>query len=171
MERGGARFRAEIARDFAMKKTGAQLSHVSKSGEVSMVDVSAKPVSVRAAKAAGKILLARETLALINENKVAKGNVLATARIAGIQAAKRVPELIPLCHQLLLQHVGIEFCEVAAGLEITCTVRTAGQTGAEMEALAGVSIAALTIYDMCKAVDKTMVISEVRLLSKTKREL
>jgi len=136
-----------------------------------MVDVSAKPISIRDAVAAGKILLARETMVLINEDKVAKGNVLATARIAGIQAAKRVPELIPLCHQLLLQHVAVDFSEGADGLEIRCSVRTVGQTGAEMEALAGVSVAALTIYDMCKAVDKTMTVTDVRLVSKTKSAL
>jgi len=147
----------------------AQLTHVRPDGEVSMVDVSQKPVSVRDAVASGKILLACETLALIGENKIAKGNVLATARIAGIQAAKRTAELIPLCHQLNLQHAEIEFFETGDGLEITCRVRTVAQTGAEMEALTGVSVAALTIYDMCKAVDKTMSIVDVRLVSKTKK--
>lgn len=146
-----------------------QLTHVRPDGEISMVDVSQKPVSVRDAVASGKILLARETLALINENKIAKGNVLATARIAGIQAMKRTAELIPLCHQLNLQHAETEFLETSDGLEITCSVRTIAQTGAEMEALTGVSVAALTIYDMCKAVDKTMRITDVRLVSKTKK--
>lgn len=153
-----------------MKKTAAALSHISETGEARMVDVSAKPVSVRDAMAAGIIRLAPATLILINENKMAKGSVLATARIAGIQAAKRTAGLIPLCHQLNLQHAEIEFRELADGLEIRCAVRTVAQTGAEMEALTGVSIAALTIYDMCKAVDKTMAVTDVRLVSKTKRE-
>jgi len=146
-----------------------QLSHLSESGEIRMVDVSQKPVSVRDATASAKIVLSRETLALIEENKIAKGNVLATARIAGIQATKRTAELIPLCHQLALQHAEVLFSESDSGLEITCTVRTIAQTGAEMEALTGASIAALTIYDMCKAVDKTMRVTDVQLLSKTKR--
>jgi cyclic pyranopterin phosphate synthase len=146
-----------------------RLTHIGPDGAASMVDVSQKPVSVREAEAAGKILLAPETLALIGENKIAKGNVLATARIAAIQAAKKTPDLIPLCHQLNLQHVEVEFSEADDGLEITCRVRTLAQTGAEMEALTGVSIAALTIYDMCKAVDKTMRIENLRLISKTKR--
>ena len=146
-----------------------QLSHLSESGEIRMVDVSQKPVSVRDATASAKIVLSHKTLALIEENKIAKGNVLATARIAGIQATKRTAELIPLCHQLALQHAEVLFSESDCGLEITCTVRTIAQTGAEMEALTGASIAALTIYDMCKAVDKTMRVTDVQLLSKTKR--
>lgn len=150
-------------------ETPKALSHVSAEGEVQMVDVSAKPVSFREAKAAGKIALQPETLRLIEGNQIAKGNVLATARIAGIQAAKRTAELIPLCHQLNLSAVEVDFQNVADGFEITSSVRTTGQTGAEMEALTAVSVAALTIYDMCKAVDKVMVISEVRLVSKSKR--
>jgi cyclic pyranopterin phosphate synthase len=147
------------------------LTHLDADGEINMVDVSQKPVMVRDAVASGKILLVHETLALIGENKIAKGNVLATARIAGIQAMKRTSELIPLCHQLNLQHAEVEFSEKSDGLEITCRVRTVAQTGAEMEALTGVSIAALTIYDMCKAVDKTMRVTDVRLVSKTKSAL
>ncbi|MEA3187158.1 MAG: cyclic pyranopterin monophosphate synthase [Chthoniobacter sp.] len=150
-------------------KTEARLTHLTADGEVIMVDVSQKALSVRDAIAEGKVMLAPATLALINDNKIAKGNVLATARIAGIQAAKRTAELIPLCHQLNLQHVEVGFREVNDGLEITCHIRTVAQTGAEMEALTAVSIAALTIYDMCKAVDKNMVIGEVRLISKTKK--
>ena len=105
---------------------------------------------------------------MIERNAIAKGNVLATARIAGIQAAKRTSELIPLCHTLLLQHVEVDFETGADGVLIRCEVRTVGRTGAEMEALAGVSVAALTIYDMCKAVDKQMQISSVTLDRKTK---
>lgn len=156
---------------FVIFKMSKQLTHIGENGEIRMVDVSQKAVSVRDAIASGKIRLTRETLALIGENKIAKGNVLATARIAGILAMKRTSELIPLCHQLNLQHAEIDFFEKDDGLEITARVRTVAQTGAEMEALTGVSIAALTIYDMCKAVDKTMVIGDVRLVSKTKREV
>jgi cyclic pyranopterin phosphate synthase len=118
--------------------------------------------------AAGTIRLRRETLDLISKNQIGKGNVFATARIAGIQAAKQTPQLIPLCHNLNLSHVEIEIGTTEAGLEVTCTARTTAQTGVEMEALTGVSIALLTIYDMCKAVDKEMEISDVRLLKKTK---
>lgn len=135
-----------------------------------MVDISGKPVSVRDAVASGRIMLAPETLASINEDRIAKGSVLATARIAGIQAAKKTPELIPLCHGLNLRHVAIDFRETGEGIEIFCSVRTIAQTGAEMEALTGVSVAALTIYDMCKAVDKAMRIDAIRLVSKSKRE-
>lgn len=133
-----------------------------------MVDVSAKPEFVRDARAEGLIRLTPETLLLIESNQIAKGNVLATARIAGIQAAKQTSGLIPLCHQLLLHHVEVEFQRVLEGLRIVASVRTIGKTGAEMEALTAVSVAALTIYDMCKAVDKEMVIDGVRLISKTK---
>ena len=135
-----------------------------------MVDVSAKPMSAREAIAAGRITLRRETLALIAENKIAKGNVFATARLAGIQAAKQTSQLIPLCHNLNLSHVELELISTGDGVEVKCTARTAAQTGVEMEALTGVSIALLTIYDMCKAVDKEMTIFDVRLLKKTKRE-
>lgn len=150
-------------------KIEARLTHLRPDGEIRMVDISSKPISVREAVAMGKITLTAETQALMGQNKIAKGNVLATARIAGIQAAKRTAELIPLCHQLLLNHVEIDFTTRADGIEILCTVRTIGQTGAEMEALTAVSLAALTIYDMCKAVDKNMTVSEVRLVSKTKK--
>jgi cyclic pyranopterin phosphate synthase len=136
-----------------------------------MVDVSAKPVSAREAKAAGRIALRPETLALISENKIAKGNVFATARIAGIQAAKQTSQLIPLCHNLNLSHLEVQLSPNETGVEVECTARTAAQTGVEMEALTGVSVALLTIYDMCKAVDKEMQISDVRLLSKTKRDV
>ncbi|MEP6686010.1 MAG: cyclic pyranopterin monophosphate synthase MoaC, partial [Verrucomicrobiota bacterium] len=112
-----------------------------------------------------------ETLELISKNQMAKGNVLATARVAGIQAAKQTAQLIPLCHNLALSHVEVMIDTISGGLEVRCTARTAAQTGVEMEALTGVSVALLTIYDMCKAVDKEMEISDIRLLEKTKRDV
>ena len=136
-----------------------------------MVDVSGKPETLRVAVATGTIFLQPSTLALIEGNGIAKGNVLATARIAGIQAAKQTSQLIPLCHTLLLQHVQIDFDVRPAGIGIRCEVRTIGRTGAEMEALTGVSIAALTIYDMCKAAEKTMRIGDLTLVHKTKAAL
>jgi cyclic pyranopterin phosphate synthase len=134
-----------------------------------MVDVSAKPQSAREAVAAGKIHLRAETLDLIAQNQIGKGNVFATARLAGIQAAKQTSGLIPLCHNLNLSHVEIELATESSGLEVKCVARTVAQTGVEMEALTGVAIALLTIYDMCKAVDKEMQITDIRLLEKTKR--
>ena len=148
-----------------------RLSHIAADGSAQMVDVSAKPLSAREAIAAGRIALRRETLALIAESKIAKGNVFATARLAGIQAAKQTSHLIPLCHNLNLSHVELDLISTDDGVEVKCTARTAAQTGVEMEALTGVAIALLTIYDMCKAVDKEMVISEIRLLKKTKRNV
>ena len=149
----------------------AQFSHIGEDGTARMVDVSAKPVSTREAIAAGRIKLRAETLALISENRIAKGNVFATARIAAVQAAKQTSHLIPLCHGLNLSHVDVKIEASGEGVEVTCTARTAAQTGVEMEALTGVSLALLTIYDMCKAVDKEMQISDVRLVSKTKRPI
>ncbi|MDQ3314694.1 MAG: cyclic pyranopterin monophosphate synthase MoaC [Verrucomicrobiota bacterium] len=136
-----------------------------------MVDVSGKPVSAREAIAAGRIALRPETLKLISENKIAKGNVFATARIAAVQAAKQTSKLIPLCHGLNLSHVDVDLSLGETAIEVKCTARTAAQTGVEMEALTGVSVALLTIYDMCKAVDKEMEITGIRLLKKTKRHL
>jgi cyclic pyranopterin phosphate synthase len=134
-----------------------------------MVDVSAKERSAREAVAAGKIHLRQETLDLIAQNQIGKGNVFATARIAGIQAAKETSRLIPLCHNLNLSHVEIDIAPSGPAMEARCTARTVAQTGVEMEALTGVAIALLTIYDMCKAVDKEMHITDIRLLEKTKR--
>src|SRR5881275_1400883 len=145
-----------------------QLSHVGADGRAQMVDVSAKPMSKRKAVASGKIQLQRDTIELITNDQIAKGNVLATARIAGIQAAKQTAQLIPLCHTLGLSHVELNLASGAAGVEATCIARTTAQTGVEMEALTGVSVALLTIYDMCKAVDKKMVIGDVQLMEKTK---
>ena len=136
-----------------------------------MVDVSAKPVLLREAVARGEIRLARATLKLIESQQVAKGNVLAAARLAGILAAKKTGDLIPLCHPLPLTHCEVKF-EIPQSrnrIVITASAKVAAQTGVEMEALTAVSVAALTIYDMCKAVDKTMRIGDIRLLSKTKR--
>ena len=134
-----------------------------------MVDVSAKALSKRTAVACGKIRLQRETLDLIANDEIAKGNVFATARIAGIQAAKQTDQLIPLCHTLPLGEVKIEIVTSNGGAQVKCTARTVAQTGVEMEALVGVTVALLTIYDMCKAVDKQMEISDVRLLQKEKK--
>ena len=147
----------------------AQLTHISSDGSAKMVDVSAKPVSHREAVAAGRIDLQPAMLELIAGDRVAKGNVFATARLAGIQAAKQTAQLIPLCHTLGLSHVEVGLTSDNRGVVATCTARTTAQTGVEMEALTGVSVALLTIYDMCKAVDKTMRIGDVHLVSKTKR--
>jgi len=146
-----------------------RLTHIAADGSARMVDVSVKPRSARTAIAAGKIRLRRETLELISQNKIAKGNVFATARIAGIQAAKQTAQLIPLCHTLPLSEVKIDIVASNDGAEVKCTARTVAHTGVEMEALTGVSIALLTIYDMCKAVDKEMKIGDIRLIEKTKR--
>src|SRR5690348_13496497 len=147
------------------------LSHIGADGRAQMVDVSAKPMSVRTAIASGKIRLQRKTLDLISKDQIAKGNVFATARIAGIQAAKQTAHLIPLCHTVPLSDVEIEVAASSAGAEVTCTARTIAQTGVEMEALTGVAVALLAIYDMCKAVDKKMEISEIHLIEKTKASL
>ena len=145
-----------------------ELSHVDEKGRARMVDVTAKDTTVREAVAAGKVKMRPSTLALIQSGGVSKGDVLAVARLAGIMAAKKTSDLIPLCHPLPLTGVMIEFVSHAeAGeIDIRATVKTVGQTGVEMEALTAVSIAALTIYDMCKAVDRLMTITEVRLLAK-----
>jgi cyclic pyranopterin phosphate synthase len=134
-----------------------------------MVDVSAKPYSFRTAIATGKIKIKPATASAISGNRIGKGNVFATAQIAGIQAAKRTAELIPLCHPLPLTNVEIDFAMKNGVVSATCSARTTAQTGVEMEALAGVAIALLTIYDMCKAIDKEMNISDVRLIKKKKR--
>src|ERR1700682_6523471 len=148
-----------------------RLTHVAGDGRAQMVDVSAKPLSARTAIATGKIRLQPETVDLISENRIAKGDVFATARIAGIQAAKQTPQLIPLCHTLPLSDVKIDIVTSLDGAEAKCTARTIAQTGVEMEALTGVAVALLTIYDMCKAVDKEMRMSDVQLVEKTKQNL
>ena len=149
------------------------LSHLNRQGEASMVDVSEKPVVLREATAQGEIRLRKDTVRLITAHRIAKGNVLATARLAGILAAKNTGSLIPLCHPLPLSHCEVTFeipksrnCIVIRG-----SAKTAAQTGVEMEALTAVSVAALTIYDMCKAADKKMRITNIELVSKTKKPL
>ncbi|HEY5914115.1 MAG TPA: cyclic pyranopterin monophosphate synthase MoaC [Verrucomicrobiae bacterium] len=148
-----------------------RLSHIDAQGDASMVDVSAKPVMLREAVARGEIRLQRSTIALINSHGLTKGNVLAAARLAGIMAAKKTGELVPLCHPLPLTHCEVNFAVPRSRdrIAITASARIAAQTGVEMEALTAVSVAALTIYDMCKAVDKSMRITGVHLVSKTKR--
>ena len=146
-----------------------KLTHTDTSGAASMVDVGDKPPLTREAVATSFIALAPATLKLIQENGMKKGDVLAVARIAGIQAAKQTQHLIPLCHQVPLTKAGVEFAFEDAGIRITAVAKCIGQTGVEMEALTAANIAALTIYDMCKAVDKEMVISELKLVSKTKK--
>ena len=145
------------------------LTHISRDGRAKMVDISRKPLSKRRAIARGDIRLQRETLELIAKDQIAKGNVFATARIAGIQAAKQTAQLIPLCHTLPLGQVSIDIVTSKDGAEVTCSADTVAQTGVEMEALVGVTVALLTIYDMCKAVDTEMAIMEVRLIEKTKQ--
>ena len=148
-----------------------RLSHLTRTGEARMVDVSAKPVVHREAVARGEIRLQAATLKLIESNAIAKGNVLATARLAGILAAKKTGELIPLCHPLPITHCEVTFAIPARRdrVVITASAKIAPQTGVEMEALTAVTVAALTIYDMCKAVDKAMDIRNVRLVKKTKQ--
>jgi len=144
-----------------------QLSHLDAQGRARMVDVSAKDVTDREATARGLVRMRPETLALISSGGLPKGDVLAVARVAGILAAKQTSALIPLCHPLPITSVAVDFdLEPDAGVGITATVRVSGRTGVEMEALTAVSVAALTIYDMCKAVDKEMVIDRVRLVHK-----
>ena len=147
-----------------------RLTHLDSEGRASMVDVSAKPAVRREAVATGKIVLAAETVKLVRSNGLKKGDVLCVARIAGIQAAKQTQLLIPLCHQIPLSKVQIEFDVQERAIWITATAITNAPTGVEMEALTAVSVAALTIYDMCKAVDKKMRIEGVKLLSKVKGE-
>lgn len=136
-----------------------------------MVDVTPKTESVRTATASGKILLSEETVAQISQNKMKKGNVLITAELAGVMAAKRTAELIPLCHNLLLTKVDVSAALLPNGVTVISTVKCVGQTGVEMEALTAVSCALLTVYDMCKAVDKKMIIEEIRLVKKEKVEV
>lgn len=146
-----------------------RLSHLNPKGEAHMVDVSAKPVTQRSARAEGFVAMAPTTLALVETGTAKKGDVLATARIAGIMAAKKTHELIPLCHPLAITSAGVDFqvSREPCGLYITAEVKVAGQTGVEMEALTAVSIACLTIYDMLKAADKAMTVSDIRLLEKS----
>lgn len=148
-----------------------KLSHTDKDGKARMVDVGQKPEQQRTAIAEGKISLSAETIKLIKDNEVKKGDVLTVAEIAGIQAAKRTSELIPLCHPLALTKVKITTELADDGVKVRGEARCIGQTGVEMEALTAVNVALLTIYDMCKAVDKNMLMGEIRLIEKTKTNL
>lgn len=147
-------------------EAGAELSHVDAAGRVKMVDVGAKPLTAREAVARGHVTIGPEALALIRSGRIAKGDPLQAARLAGIMAAKRTSELIPLCHPLALTHVAVELEPTSDGYDIEARASTTGQTGVEMEALTAVSVAALTIYDMVKAVDRGMVIGNIRLMEK-----
>ena len=143
-----------------------RLTHTDQSGKAAMVDVSDKPVTDRLARARGAILMQTDTRNAIRANRMKKGDVLATARIAGVMAAKRTHELIPLCHPLALTDVQLEIDEIENGYEVTASVRTMGKTGVEMEALTACTTALLTLYDMAKAIDRSMVIADVRVIEK-----
>ncbi len=146
-----------------------ELSHVSEAGDVRMVDVGGKPLSRRRAVARGTVLMSSQTAQRLRE--LPKGDALAAAQIAGLMAAKRTSELIPLCHPLPLSHIEVSLEVGDAGVEITAVVETTAQTGVEMEALTAVSLAALTVYDMAKAIDRELVVTDVKLIEKTKEPL
>jgi cyclic pyranopterin phosphate synthase len=143
------------------------LTHLNAAGEARMVDVSAKDVTARSATAAGRVLLSPACVAALRDGEVPKGDALAVARIAGIQGAKRTPSLIPLCHPLSLSAVDVTVEVTDDGVEISATVKTTDRTGVEMEALTAVSVAALTVVDMIKAIDKLAVISDIRVIAKS----
>lgn len=149
----------------------SDFSHIDKDGKANMVDVGHKTPQIREAKAVGIIQLEPRTIELINENALKKGDVLTIAEIAGIQAAKRTSDLIPLCHTLQITKAEVKCRIIEKGIQVNTRVKCIGQTGVEMEALTAASIALLTIYDMCKAVDKSMVVSEITLVEKTKTNL
>ncbi len=145
----------------------SQFSHLDDAGRLQMVDVSAKPVTQRRARAQGEVRASAETIDQIRNNRLAKGNVLEAARLAGIMAAKNTGQWIPLCHPLPVSHVQVEFTVNDEGVEIEATTLAEGKTGVEMEALVAVSAAALTVYDMCKAIDRNMEIGNIRLMEKS----
>ena len=145
----------------------ADFTHFNAKGDPHMVDVGDKQITTRRAVAKGEIVMAAETLAMIRDGGHKKGDVIQIAQLAGIMAAKKTPDLIPLCHPLSLSHVSVDIALIDQGLEITAECRLDGKTGVEMEALTAVSVAALTVYDMCKAVDKAMVIENIRLIHKS----
>ncbi len=147
------------------------LSHVTKDGKAQMVDVSKKIPQLRIAKASGFISLKESTITLIKENHIKKGNVLSVAEIAGIQAGKQTPNLIPLCHPLQITKVDVSAIINMSGIQVETMVSCIGQTGVEMEALTAASVALLTVYDMCKSVDKEMEISNIKLIEKTKTNI
>ena len=153
----------------AVARGAKKLSHIGKGGEAHMVDVSAKPAAERVALAEGRVLMTAKTLDIVRQGNAKKGDVLGTARIAGIMAAKRTHELIPLCHPLPISEAIISFtpCQRPAGVRVTARTKVAGRTGVEMEALTAVAVACLTIYDMLKAVDRAMSIGDIRLIEKT----
>lgn len=144
----------------------AELTHFDETGAAHMVDVSDKDVTARVATAKGRVVMAKATREMIEEGRAKKGDVLSVARLAGIMGAKKTPDLIPLCHPLAITKVTVDLRYVDDGVEIEATVKTTGQTGVEMEALTAVNVAALTVYDMVKAVDKTMQITDVRVVLK-----
>lgn len=148
-----------------------EFSHIDKDGKANMVDVGGKTPQRRIASACGKIKLSKETIELIKQNNIKKGDVLTVAQIAGIMAAKQTPSLIPLCHPLLLDKVDVELMLEVEGVWAVSKVICTGKTGVEMEALTGVSIALLAVYDMCKAVDKEMEITEIKLIEKIKEDV
>jgi len=148
----------------------SKLSHTDPSGRAAMVDVGDKPILHRKAVAEGFISLSPETIKLIKENHIKKGDVLSIAEFAGIQGGKKTSELIPLCHPLLITKMDVKTSLSEKGVKVIAEARCSGQTGVEMEALTAVSVALLTVYDMCKAVDKGMIISDIRLISKEKKD-
>jgi cyclic pyranopterin phosphate synthase len=150
-------------------KQSRDFSHLDAAGAARMVNVGAKPVQARRAVAAGRLVCAPATIRALRRRALPKGDVLTVAQIAGIQAAKRTAELIPLCHPLPLTHVAVDFRVKRDRIEIECVAETCAPTGVEMEALTGVAVAALTLYDMCKAVDRTMRLEAVHLVEKTKQ--
>ncbi len=149
----------------------SEFSHTDEQGKANMVDVGNKPNQLRIARAEGEIKLAQETIHLIAENSLKKGDVLTVAQIAGIQAAKQTPSLIPLCHTLLITKADVRLELTTSGVTARSEVHCIGQTGVEMEALTAVSVALLTVYDMCKAVDKHMVLGDIRLIEKIKSDI
>ena len=150
-----------------MARRTSKLTHVTPDGQVRMVDVGDKAVSERHAVATARVQVSEEAMNEVRAGRIAKGNVVETARLAGIMAAKKTAELIPLCHSVPLEHVAIAFRDIGTGFEIEADVRTSAKTGVEMEALTAVAVAALAIYDMVKAVDRSVVIGDVRLLKKS----
>lgn len=148
----------------------SKLSHIDKFGKANMVDIGHKKQQLRTAKAKGRIILNKTTVRLINENNIKKGDVLSVAEIAGIQGAKKTSELIPLCHPLQITKIDVKCTLDDDGVTVTSLAKCVGQTGIEMEALTAVNIALLTIYDMCKAVDKNMIISDIELIEKVKSD-
>ncbi|GAA0766092.1 cyclic pyranopterin monophosphate synthase MoaC [Erythrobacter ramosus] len=152
---------------FKMNDSGARLTHLSEDGAARMVDVGGKPATARRAVASGRITMSEQALAAIRAGNAPKGDVLGTARIAGIMAAKRTGDLIPLCHPLGLEAVSVDFEYEEGAIRATATASLTGRTGVEMEAMTATSVALLTIYDMAKAIDKGMVISDIRLIAKS----